>query len=316
MEHIVGYEIEQEKPSAVTLGNFDGLHQGHRELIRITKKCAQQEGLTSIVFTFLPHPMFLFHNKEHSALIMAPEEKRYAMESMEIDTYIEYLFTQELAATPPEEFANDLIFDQLKCRVLVVGEDYKFGAKQKGDYALLKKLGEKRGVKVICVPSVTYEGERVSSTRIRNCLIDKNIEKANRLLTVPYFIMGEVFQGKKLGRTIGFPTINIKANDMKLFPPDGVYATKTVYDGKSYFGVTNIGYNPTVNGTYKVVETNLFDFQKIVYGERVKTYFFKWLRSEKKFPSVDMLKEQMNIDKAGAKEYFETEEFQYWGEKY
>lgn len=316
MEHISGYQVEQKQPTAVTLGNFDGIHQGHRELIRMTKEYAKKENLRSVVFTFLPHPMFVFKNRDLSALIMAPEEKLYAMEKMGIDLYIEYPFSKEFAAMAPEDFANKLIFDQLKCKVLIVGENYKFGYKQKGNYKLLKRLGAERGIKVIQVPSVLFDGARISSTRIRECLVKKDIEKANRLLSTPYFILGEVIQGKQLGRTIGFPTINIVADPIKLFPPNGVYATRTVCDGKMYYGVTNVGCNPTVNGTFKVVETFLFDFHKIVYGQRLKTYFFKWIRDEQKFPSVEALRQQLNHDEDSALDYFKSREFQYWGQKY
>lgn len=316
MKHITDTHIEQHEPTAVTIGNFDGLHQGHRALIKLTKQFAREENLKCVVFTFSPHPMFVFKKKSNFALIMAPSEKKYTMEQMGIDVYIEYPFTEEFANMEPEEFANKLIFEKLNCKVLVVGENYKFGKKQSGDYELLKRLGEQRGIKVIYVPSVLYEGERVSSSNIRKYLTDKNLETANRLLKVPYFILGEVAQGKKLGRTIGFPTINIAAHSLKLFPPNGVYATITYYDGQFYYGVTNIGCNPTVNGTFKVVETFLFDFHQAVYGETIKTYFFKWLRSEQKFPSVEDLRNQMTVDTNSAKKYFDSEDFNYWKEQY
>ncbi len=316
MEHIKGLSIEQNRPTAVTLGNFDGVHMGHRRLIQLTKEYAEKENLKSVVFTFWPHPMFIFQNKEHSALIMAPEEKKYAMEQMGIDLYIEYPFTKEFASMSPEDFANDLIFDKMNCKVLVVGENYHFGHRHAGDYKLLMELGKKRGVKVIYVPSVMYGEERVSSTRIRNCLVERDIDMANRLLTVPYYILGTVAQGKKLGRTIGFPTINIVAEPIKLFPPNGVYATKTVYNGKSYFGVTNVGLNPTVNGQYKTVETYLFDFHEVVYGESIKTYFFQWIRDEQKFPNVEALKEQLKRDAQSSLDYFKTDGYRYWAQKY
>lgn len=316
MEHITGYHIEQKEPTAVTLGNFDGIHLGHRELIRQTKEYASKENLRSVVFTFLPHPMFVFQNRDLSALIMSPEEKEYAMERMDVDVYIEYPFTKEFASMRPEDFAEKLLFEKLNCKVLIVGENYKFGCGQKGNYALLKELGKKHGVLVKQVSSILYEGSRVSSTRIRNCLISKDIEKANRLLSTPYFILGEVIQGKQLGRTIGFPTINFVADKIKLFPPNGVYATRTVCDGKIYYGVTNVGCNPTVNGTFKVVETFLFDFQKIVYGKRLKTYFFKWIRDEQKFADIPALRQQLKNDEASAVEYFNSEEFVHWGQKY
>lgn len=311
MEHIVGTEIQREHETAVTLGNFDGIHQGHRELIRQTMAYAQKENLESVVFSFTPHPMFLFKNRNTDALILAPDEKTYAMEQTGIDVYIEYPFTKEFADMDPEAFAR-MIFERLKCKVLVVGENYKFGREQKGDYRLLKELGVQYGVKVLFVPSVLYDGERVSSTRIRNCLLNRDIETANLLLTTPYFILGEVMQGKKLGRTIGFPTINILADPVKLFPPNGVYATRTIYQDTIYLGVTNVGFNPTVNGSFKVVETYLFHFHHFVYGERLKTCFFKWLRAEQKFPSVEALRMQMETDAKNAEAYFHSAAFAPW----
>lgn len=315
MRHITDDNITLEKPSAITLGNFDGLHMGHRRLIELTIKWAEKENLQSVVYTFNPHPMFLFNNKEHSALILTRQEKEYAIGLTGVDLYIEQPFTKEFASTSPKGFM-DYLFGNLNAKVVVVGENYTFGFKGMGDVSMLVKRGEELGVKVIPVPIINIDGERVCSTRIRNCLIERDIETANRLLVKPYFILGQVIEGKKLGRTIGFPTINIKADLIKLFPPNGVYATMTFYQGKTYFGVTNVGFNPTVNGQFKVVETFLFDFHKMIYGESVKTNFYKWIRAEQKFASVDDLMNQMKKDAQKAKEYFESEEFDFWRENY
>ncbi len=312
MEHITDRHIEQDRPTAVTLGNFDGLHLGHRALIKLTKEFAEDEGLKSVVFTFAPHPMLVFKKKEDFALIMSPSEKKYQMEQLGVDAYIEYPFDAEFAAMAPEDFAIDLIFDKLQCRVLIVGENYHFGKGAAGDYEMLQRLGEERGIKVIAVPQVLFEEERVSSSRIRNCLIEKNLAEANRMLTVPYYILGTVKEGKKLGRTIGFPTVNIEAHPLKLFPPNGVYATKTLYKGKYYYGVTNIGKNPTVNGTEKIVETYLLDFNETIYGETLQTFFYEFLRSEQKFPSVEELQKQIAMNAEQARAYFASEAYEEW----
>lgn len=309
MEHIIDSHIEQKFPTAVTIGNFDGLHLGHRALIKLTKQFAQEEGLRSVVFTFAPHPMLVFQKKDDFALIMDPAEKKFTMGQMGIDAYIEYPFDADFAAMSAEDFAIKLIFEKLKCRVLIVGENYHFGSNRSGNYEMLQRMGEERGVKVIAVPSVMFEEERVSSSRIRKCLIGKDLETANRMLTEPYFILGTVAQGKKLGRTIGFPTVNIIAHPLKLFPPNGVYATKTLYRGKYYYGVTNIGINPTVNGTQKIVETFLLDFNEDVYGEELQTFFYVFLRSEKKFPSVEELRQQIQQNAEQAATYFQSEEY-------
>ena len=315
MRHITDEHITLDKPSAITLGNFDGLHMGHRRLIELTKEWAEKENLQSVVYSFNPHPMFLFNNKEHSALILTREEKLYAIEKTGVDVYAEQTFTREFAATSPEGFM-DYLFGDLNAKVVVVGENYTFGSKGMGKVDLLQKRGEELGVRVISVPIINIDGERVCSTRIRSCLVDRDIETANKLLVEPYFILGTVIEGKKLGRTIGFPTINIKADLIKLFPPNGVYASMTFYEGKTYFGVTNVGFNPTVNGQFKVVETFLFDFHKMIYGESVRTNFYKWIRSEQKFGSVEELMNQMKKDAQKAKDYFDSPEFDIWREKY
>lgn len=316
MEHITSCDIEQSCPTVVTLGSFDGVHMGHRKLIETTKEYAKKENLKSVVFTFNPHPMFIFGNRENNALIMSPEEKQLAIEKMNVDIYIEYPFNREFAAMSPEDFAVNIVFKKLNCKVLVVGYDYRFGKMNKGDAELLEKLGKQYGVKTVFIPKVIYEGERVSSTKIRDCLVNRDIEGANRRLVNPYYIYGLVSDGKKLGRKIGFPTVNILAHKDKLFPPNGVYATVTLYKGKLYYGMTNVGYNPTVNGERKTVETNLFDFNKTIYGEEILTYFFKWLRDEQKFPSVDALKEQLSHDIINTKEYFASEKYKYWKENF
>ncbi|MBQ4347853.1 MAG: bifunctional riboflavin kinase/FAD synthetase [Firmicutes bacterium] len=315
MIHINTSNIDQTEDTAVTIGNFDGLHLGHRALIYRTMAEAAIEGLRSIVLTFSPHPMFLFHNKDIPALILTEEEKLFAIEETGVDIYIEYPFDTEFLKTSPEDFAN-MVFDRLRCKVLVVGDNYTFGYKGAGDAKLLKKLGAERGVRVIIMPIVEFDGDRVSSSRIRSYLVERNMEAANRLLSKPYFIYGEVIQGKKLGRTIGFPTVNIRADTVKLFPPNGVYASRTLYNGKLYYGVTNVGFNPTVNGEFKVVETFIFDFHEMVYGEKVKVYFYKGLRPEQKFDSVGELVVQMTRDAEKAKEYFDSPEFNYWRERY
>lgn len=309
MIHITDENIEQSEETAVTLGNFDGIHLGHRALISLTKKLAEENNLKSAVFSFTPHPMFLFGNRKTTALIMSSDEKSITLENMGIDIYIEYPFTKEFAAMEPEVFARDIIFGKMKCRKLVVGDDYHFGAKARGDYELLKNIGKEYGADVYEVLSVDMYGSRVSSTRIREALNSSDIPAANKLLSVPYFIYGNVQNGKKFGRTRKFPTANIEVDEKKLYPPDGVYVTKTVVDKKEYMSMTNIGTNPTVNGKKRTVETNIFDFDGDIYGKNIKVYFYKYIRPEKKFADANELYLQIGNDKKTAKNYFLTDEF-------
>ncbi len=307
MEHITTTKIQMNQNTAITLGNFDGLHMGHRRLISTMQQKAAEQGLLSVVFSFYPHPMFLFGNRDHQALIMSPEEKKRTIEQMGVDCYVEYPFTKDFAAMAPEDFAVQLIFQAMRCKVLVVGENYRFGKNHAGNVALLQQLGAQYGVEVICIPAVMAQGERVSSTRVRKALVEKDLDLVNALLTEPYFIYGEVVQGKQLGRTIGFPTINVVADPQKLFPPNGVYATKSLYDGQYYPGVTNVGIAPTVHGTRKIVETHLFDFHQVIYGKYIQTQLYAFIRPEQKFDSVDALQKRMTVDAALAREYFQKQ---------
>jgi len=309
MIHTTDENIEQTEETAVTLGNFDGIHLGHKALISLTKKLAKENGLKSAVFSFTPHPMFLFGNRKNTALIMTSEEKSLTLENIGIDLFIEYPFTKKFAAMEPEAFAREIVFGKMKCRHLVVGNDYHFGNKARGDYELLKRIGAEYDAEVYKVDSVDFCGKRVSSTRIREALSKSDLPCANSLLSVPYFVYGQVQKGRQLGRKFAFPTANIKSDDKKLYPPDGVYATKTVVDGVEYMSITNIGTNPTVNSKKRTIETNIFDFENDIYSKKIKTYFYKFIRGEKKFDSLDALYSQIKADKAFAENYFNTEEF-------
>ena len=314
MEHITDHNIEQTSPCVVTLGNFDGLHMGHRALIGLAKEYAQKEGMKSVVFTFNPHPMLYFNNRKLNKLIMSREEKLYAVSRLGVDIFIEYPF-EEIHSLTPEEFAVELLFKKLKAKDVIVGDNFRFGAKHAGTPDMLKHFGEQYGAKVIVVNDIMLDGDTVSSTRVRKCLVERDLPMANKLLTEPYFMIGTVVRGKELGRTIGFPTVNIVADPDKLFPPNGVYATRTEYKGKTYSGITNVGINPTVNGTRKIVETFIFDFNEFIYGEKLKINFFKWVRDERKFDGIEALMAEIAKNTVTVKEYFESDEFNEWKNK-
>jgi len=306
MNYIAGNTTVLDKFTAITLGNFDGIHLGHRKLINTVKDYAEKEDILSVVCSFLPHPKLVFKEQENFALILTPEEKRERIKKMGVDVYIDFLFTKEFAGLSAEEFTEKYLYQQLKCKVIVVGEDYRFGSQQKGTPELLKKIGEKYSVKVITIPEVMVDNEKVSSSRIRQLLENSNLEGANELLYEPYSIIGTVVEGKKIGRTIGFPTLNILADPIKLFPANGVYATRTVYNNTTYNSVTNIGYNPTVNGKIKTIETNVLGFNQFVYGQTIEVHFLKFFRPEMTFRNLDELKAQINHDTQKAKLYFES----------
>ncbi len=302
MRVIKSENIEESGFTAVTLGNFDGVHLGHKELINSVKKYAEMYSLKSIVFSFFPHPKAVF-GAEIFYTIFSPYEKEKVIEGFGVNELVQYPFSKKFAAMKPEEFAR-FIFDDIKCRVLIVGEDYCFGKDRRGNFDLLKAIGNKKGAVVVKISSVKYKGVRVSSTRIKECIKDRNFGEVSKLLDKPYFIIGTVLQGKKIGGKIDFPTANIIPPKDKLLPPDGVYLTKTLYDDNSYYSITNIGKNPTVGGTERTVETFIFDFDQELYNKEIIVCFYGFIREEYKFSSLDELKNQIETDKNKAIKVF------------
>ncbi len=294
MKVVKNKNIDESRYTAITLGNFDGIHLGHRKLISSIKQYAEKYSLKSIVFSFFPHPKTFF-NSEGFQTIFSCYEKERIIEGLGIDELGQFPFTKDFANKEPEDFA-DFIFNNLKCKVLVVGEDYCFGKNRKGDFNLLKEIGDRKGAEVIKILSVMDNGIRVSSTRIRRCIEERNFIETQRLLGSPYFILGKVTEGRKIGRKIDFPTANIVAPDYKLLPDDGVYLTKTIYNGNIYKSITNIGKNPTVGGKKKTVETYIIGLSADLYGKEIKVLFYGFIRNEQKFVSVDELKNQISKD--------------------
>lgn len=306
MEYIYGTaDVSQSEESVVVLGNFDGVHRGHQMLIQVAKEQGKMKHLKTIVFSFYPHPSWVIGNHP-KPLIMSRRDKKQIIKSLGLDILIEYPFTKAFANISPEVFFEEILIRQLKAKVLVVGENYYFGKNKAGNPTFLKELGQKHQVEVYVVPAVKYDAQMISSSTIRNLIIDGNIELANEMLGHPYTIVGNVVQGKQLGRTIGFPTINLIADPDRVYPPNGVYATKVTVYNKEYLGMTNIGYNPTVNGAKKMIETHIFNFDKDIYGQTVEVRFYDAIRPEQKFPSVDALSQQIAKDRIAVKSIFNS----------
>ena len=265
MEYIAARTNFKLSNTAVTMGKFDGLHLGHRQLINLTVRYKEQ-GLTAVMFTFNLHPNNLFSEREFD-LIYTEEEKRVKLQEMGMDIMVSYPFTEETRNMEPEDFIRQVIINNLDAKVLIVGEDFCFGKDRKGNVALLRQYEQEGGFQVIACEKKKYKGEIISSSAIRSLLNKGDIPTANIMLGQPYSIRGEVVHGRKLGRTIGIPTVNIIPSDIKLLPPCGVYAARVAVGGQSYMGVTNIGYKPTVGGEeYIGVETHIFDMDKNLYG--------------------------------------------------
>lgn len=307
MQYLYGTtEVRQTKDSVVVLGNFDGIHRGHQALFNKAKEAARKYGLQTIVFSFYPHPSWVI-GTHPKPLLMSRRNKKKMTEQMKMDVLIEYPFTQAFAAIAPETFFTEVLIKKLKAKVLVVGSNYYFGHEKAGNPAYLQKLGEKYDIQVCVVDAVTQGGNMISSTTIRNYISAGEIEAANEMLGHPYTVVGNVVQGKRLGRTIGFPTINLIADPDSVYPPNGVYATYVKVYNTLYMGMTNIGYNPTVNGERKMIETHLFDYNKELYGAEVEIYFYHHMRCEQKFENIDALKMQIEKDKEGVKLFFKKQ---------
>lgn len=276
--------------TAVTVGKFDGVHMGHRKLLEAV--CAgKEQGHLACVLSFLPKP------EDGRNIIYTKEEQRILCEEIGADILAEYTLDVTMRELSPERFVKEILCEKLNAKVVVTGEDFRFGKDRAGDVALLQKLAAKYGFKTVCVPKVETEGDRISSTRIRELLSAGKIEEANGILGQPYFVYGKVEYGKQLGRTIGFPTINVLPPAEKLLPAYGVYMTRTKVGDTWYSGITNVGSRPTVEDYKNVsVETYLMDFDGDIYGQYVKIEFLRFLRSEQKFESVEALKQAIQKD--------------------
>ncbi len=294
--------------TAVTLGKFDGLHKGHQLLLH-ELAVRKQYGYTTVMFTFQCHPMNLFSDKEVE-LINTETENRYYLEEGRIpapkpDILIAYPFTQETADTSPEDFVSDILIKKLDAKVIVVGSDYRFGRGRRGDVDLLDRLSGQYGYELVVREKVSDMGSEISSTRIRTEITQGHMELASRLLGYPYTIFGTVEHGRNLGHKLLLPTINLYPPAGKLLPPSGVYHSITRVDGREYFGVTNIGLKPTIGGeSRKGAETYLFDFNHDIYGRQVEVELYHFERPERRFTSLDELKEQILKDADSSREYF------------
>lgn len=305
MQYIYGTKnIKLIQKSVVILGNFDGVHLGHQKLFKVAKDIAKERGLQTVAFSFYPHPTWVLGNSP-KPLLMSRIEKKNKIEELGIDVYVEYPFNLEISQIQPLDFITDVLLEKLNAQVVVIGSNYFFGKDKQGNAIYMKQMTKEYGFEVVALQEVRKDNIVVSSTFIRDLILNGKIDIAMSLLGQPYTVRGTIVLGKQLGRTLGFPTINIIPDIVKVLPPNGVYITKLWLLNKEYYGLTNIGYNPTVNGKTKMVETHVFDFTEDVYGKEVKIEFLDYIRPEIKFNSLRELVEQINKDKEFAKKSLE-----------
>lgn len=294
-------EFRLPEPSAVAIGKFDGVHLGHRKLIhKIIEQ--KKEGLLTTVFTFDTSAAAFFGGEEKELTTIS--EKRRIFEDLGIDVLIEFPLNRETAATEPKEFVHRYLAKQMRAAYICAGTDLSFGKNGMGNYTLLENYADRYGYKTELIDKVKVDGEVVSSTRVREAVRMGRMEDAAHMLGAPYSVHGRVEHGKRLGRTIGMPTANILPEKDKLLPPNGVYYSKAIVDGRIYKGISNVGCKPTVNTEDVVgVETYLYDFADDLYGKDITVELLAFRRPEMKFDGVEHLKRQMEADIAAGRDY-------------
>lgn len=295
------------KHAVVTIGTFDGVHLGHQAIFNEMRRLAQEIDGETVVVTFHPHPrQVLSIGTEKLRFICSQEEKLQKFEEYGIDNVMIIPFTKEFASTPSDEFIKTYIIDRLHPSVIVVGYDHHFGKNRMGDIEMLQRLSTQYGFRTVQVEAKYVNEVAVSSTKIRNFLWVGNVKAANELLGYPYSVTGTVVMGNQIGRTLGFPTANLDIpGEFLMINNPGVYACRTVIDGKWYDAMANTGLRPTIgdraDGDF-IIEVNIFDFDGDLYGQTLKVWFIDRIRDEEKFSGLDALKAQLEQDRVKAKE--------------
>jgi len=295
---------QQHQGCALTIGNFDGLHLGHQEILARLQSIAKERNLSSCIMSFEPLPQEYFSKDTAPARLHRLREKWCALKATGVDYFLCAKFNHHLAELSADDFIKNILVNQLNAKYLLIGDDFRFGHKRSGDFELLKQAGQKYGFEVHNSPSHCYQNERISSTRIRQALLDNRLDLAEQMLGRPYQICGRIAHGDKRGRTIGFPTANIKLH-RHATAVHGVYAVHMNGENNlSANGVANIGKRPTVDGHNLQLEVHLFDFEGDLYGQQVCVEFKNKIRDEKRFDSFDELKLQIIKDSEQAKLFF------------
>lgn len=271
---------------AVTLGKFDGVHRGHRKLIKEILKRKEEEGMTAVVLAFV----------SDRQMILTVEERKALLDDMGVDILLECPMNESFRHIKAENFIRQILVGCLDASAVVVGEDFRFGFERKGTPELLTGCGQKYHYDTVVLPKEMDGSRKISSTYIREELKRGNMEKVNELLGMDFPVSGTILHGRGMGHRDFFPTINLVPTEQKLLPPFGVYATFSEIDGRLYAGITNVGVKPTVGESFIGVETNLFDCEENLYGDFCTVYFRHYQRPERKFPSFESLKNQISKD--------------------
>lgn len=290
------------KNPVITIGTFDGVHIGHKTILKEIVDHAKEVQGESILLTFEPHPRKVIFPDKPLQLLTPLEEKLELVKATGVDHIVVVPFTKEFANLTAEEYVKDFLVAQFKPHSIVIGYDHQFGNDRKGDINLLKQLSELYNYKVFEISAQLIHDAAVSSTKVRKAVSSGDMAEATNMLGRPYSLTGEVVKGAQLGNTIGYPTANVKpSSSEQILPANGVYAVKVIHDGNTYNAMLNIGIRPTVSNELSLhIEANIFDFEQDIYGQQLTLQFIARLRDEQKFPSIDDLKQQLGKDKEAA----------------
>jgi len=285
-------ELPAFKKAVITIGTFDGLHDGHRKIISQLKEVAQSINGTTVVITFFPHPRHVLSNTENKVFILNTLEEKIALLQAEgIENLVIVPFTNEFSSMDAEAYISDFLVNSFHPHTIIIGYDHRFGKNRTGNFELLKKGEKKYGYEVVEITAQQLNDIAISSTKIRQKLSEGDIIAANSLLGYAYFFSGKVVKGDQLGRTIGFPTANLEiAEQEKLIPGNGVYAVDVMIKDIKLKGMMNIGFRPTVGGIVRKIEVNIFDFNEDIYEQNITVFLKTKLRDERKFNGLDELK--------------------------
>jgi riboflavin kinase/FMN adenylyltransferase len=295
--------------AVVTSGTFDGVHVGHQRILSRLNEIAEKNKGESVVITLWPHPRFVLHPEDDSLkLLNTFEEKADLLRAQGVSHLLRIPFTKEFSLISSADFIRTMLVETIGTKKLVIGYDHHFGHNREGSFEELRKDGPRYGFDVEEIPRQDVDHVGVSSTRIRKALTDGDPETAAHFLGRPYSLTGRVVRGDKIGRLIGFPTANLELEyPYKLIPGEGIYAVRVDHNGGRYKGMLYIGNRPTLGGIKRVIEVNLFDFDRDIYGENLRIHFMAGLRKDSRFPDLDSLKQQLTRDKQAALEALKTE---------
>jgi len=293
--------------TVVTIGTFDGVHLGHRKIIKRINDVAKEKNLESTLLTFFPHPRMVLQQKNDLKLINSIDERIALISETGLDNLVIEPFTKKFSRLEAREYIEEYLINYLNAAVIVVGYDHRFGRNRKANIDDLKEFGNDYNFIVEEISKQDVDDVAISSTKIRKAIIEGDVELANMYLTQPFILTGKVVKGKQLGKRLGYPTANLHIKeDYKIIPKEGVYVVKSKIEHQTYYGMMNIGHNPTISeGNHKSIETYLFDFNKNLYDKELRIEVLKRIRNEIKFDSLENLKKAMKEDEIFSRQYIE-----------